>query len=777
MKDQNVYTKLIFTFGLSGLPLFIYAIAGVPNWSLLLWIIGITILYELMQIQLPNGQYYSINTVGSIYLLYQYGPIQATVPALIGVLTFFLLHSKSLIKINWFRLITSYGMLIISAIIAWFIEKVLDTPYLFFNVFILVIAFDGVNLFLKKALVKSIRGGPLFQIPTPQAIFNFMLPVFVLGLVVVQLSLSESFGMWLWNLGLTSFFVMIIFYLTSSYSKQVDTVKESSQRLRSLYENNPDIVMTVDTQGLIIESNPMLDRVLGFRRETILGQSIFNLVDHSVRDELREAYKKHSMDIPVTVEVPILHADGTSREFFVTLVPTILNNNVVGSYIIGKDITAEKNAERLTERMAYFDSITGLPNRIHFMDQLHREMRKCDNAEQSICVLFIDFDQFKSINDTYGHSTGDLVLVNAAQRICEVIPDNAFAARLGGDEFIVIQPGGSIEDGSCFTLAQQLIDVFQDPLILGENVLFISPSIGISMYPKHAYSAEKLINQADAAMYRVKDGGGNGYCAFTPDMEDEQQRNQLMSMLLRRCLENNELYIQYQPLLDVKTGKISGAEALLRWNNPVLGNVSPGEFIPLAEQNRLILPIGTWILNTACKQNKAWQDAGHPPIKVAVNISSIQLQQDDFLDIVKNALQESQLDPQWLELELTEGVLIQNTDRNLHILNELRELGVNISVDDFGTGYSSLSYLNRFPIHNLKIDRSFIQNIGISPSDQAIIRTIIKLAKELKMEIVAEGVELEEQLEFIKAEGCDYIQGYYVSKPLPAEDFAKKVWH
>jgi diguanylate cyclase (GGDEF)-like protein/PAS domain S-box-containing protein len=772
MKQTNSYTISLFSVGILSLPLVPYAFTLDVNWLVFSVITAVTMFYDLVPVKLPNGIDYSISMIGSIYLLYEYGFSTACVPILFYVVTHY--YIKNGFRVPWFRFFVTLGMYTSSIAAAWVIGRVIETNNIYIDVFIISLTCDGINLLLRNGIMKTVYGIPMFRKPSIKTLINVQVPGIVCALVVIQLVLADTFAKWIWSLGVISFFVVLLSYMTSAYHKQLLSVEENSLRLKSLYENNPDIVMTVDSKGTLIAANPMLEQTLGYSKDHIIGQSMFNLIEPEGRADFAESFPQQLNSAAASKSIRVLHADKSIKDFTITCVPTVVNQQVVGAYMIGKDITLEKEADRMIQTMAYYDSITGLPNRVLMMDQLHHEIRSAEMADYRIGVLFIDFDHFKAVNDTFGHSMGDMLLIKVSQRLRELAPAGSLVARLGGDEFLIMLRDG--DDERCSALARELLKGFENSILLGEQPIYITPSIGISIYPQHGISAEQLISQADAAMYRVKNAGGSHYKVFTPDMQKEHEDNKLISMLLRNCIENQEIWLQYQPQLDIKTGVVTGAEALARWTNPILGHVSPARFIPIAEQNNLILSIGNWILKTACMQNKQWQDAGYPPIKIAVNISSIQLLHDDFVDMVKGILAEAKLEPRWLELELTESVLIQNTARNLQILQDLRQLGVQIAVDDFGVGYSSLSYLNRFSLDILKIDRSFVQNIGKNASEEAIIRTIIRLAKDLELNVVAEGIETKEQYEFVKSEECDSIQGYYYSKPLHGDDFVKRIW-
>lgn len=418
---------------------------------------------------------------------------------------------------------------------------------------------------------------------------------------------------------------------------------------------------------------------------------------------------------------------------------------------------------------AHFDSLTGLPNRMLFEDRLDHALAVAERNRQKLAVLFVDLDRFKVINDTLGHHTGDLVLQEVARRLEGCIRHSDTVARLGGDEFTLILT--EIKDiFNAERVAQKLMDALEPAIALPDQGLHITPSIGISMYPDDGETAQELLSNADRAMYRAKLQGKNNYQFFSPEMNTQTLERLELENQLRRVLERNELRLLYQPQVDLKSGRMIGYEALLRWNHPVMGQVSPSLFIPLAEESGMIVPIGAWVLEQACRQAKAWQERGYPAFKVSVNVSALQFNRADFFSTVQKALEISGLAPKWLELELTESLLFSNTRESLQKLSELKEFGVKLSLDDFGTGYSSLSYLQQLPIDTLKIDQSFIgANPQKGPRGSAIISAIVTMAHSLGMRVVAEGVETQEQLNFLHQIDCDAIQGYIFSPPVIAD--------
>lgn len=437
-----------------------------------------------------------------------------------------------------------------------------------------------------------------------------------------------------------------------------------------------------------------------------------------------------------------------------------------------KEISERRRAEGQLVYLAYHDSLTNLPNRALLLDRLNQVLTRLPWRKRVAAVLFLDLDHFKHINDTLGHPAGDLLLVAVSERLQACLRDGDTIARLGGDEFaIILADIARAEDVG--KVAQKIVDTMSKRFVLKDQELFITASVGISLYPNDGEDAETLLKNADTAMYRAKGQGRNNYQIYSAALNANAFERLAMESSLRQALERKEFLLHYQPQVNLNTGQVIGIEALMRWRHPDLGLVSPTKFIPIAEETGLIIPIGEWVLRTACAQNKAWKDSGLPPIVVSVNMSARQFQQKNLVGMVSQVLRETRLDAKYLELELTESILMQKEEPFLAMLTELSSMGIALSIDDFGTGYSSLSYLNRFPINILKIDQSFVNNITKNPNDAVIVTAIITLAHSLDMKAIAEGVETAEQLEFLRSLHCDGMQGYLFSQPLPADEVTK----
>jgi diguanylate cyclase (GGDEF)-like protein len=428
------------------------------------------------------------------------------------------------------------------------------------------------------------------------------------------------------------------------------------------------------------------------------------------------------------------------------------------------------HAEEVIQHQAHFDLLTDLPNRMMFQDRLTLALAHANRHRKMLAVLFVDLDRFKTIVDTLGHAMGDRLLRAVAERLSSCLEEGDTLARLGGDEFVVLLPEISRAD-KAVKLAHKILEVLKPSFSFSGHELHITTSIGISLYPYDGEDADTLLKNADTALYRAKEQGRNNYQLYTPAMNARAFERLALENSLRKALERKEFMVHYQPQVDLRTRAIVGTEALLRWQHPDLGVVYPSEFIPIAEETGLIVPLGEWVLRTACAQAKAWQKAGLPPVSVAVNLSARQFQQHDLVDTVSRTLKETGLDPRWLEIEITESIAMQNADYTIVILRDLKDMGMQIAMDDFGTGYSSLSYLKKFPIDSLKIDQSFVRDIPTDANDAAIANAIIVLAHSLKLKVIAEGVETPEQEAFLREHQCDRFQGFLFSNPVNANVF------
>ena len=439
------------------------------------------------------------------------------------------------------------------------------------------------------------------------------------------------------------------------------------------------------------------------------------------------------------------------------------------------DITERKQSEQRIMEMATHDALTGLPNRNLLRDRIAQALAHDRRSQKQAAVLFIDLDHFKIINDSLGHDMGDLLLQDVAARLGAIVRSEDTVARRGGDEFIVLLPdmAGAQDAG---VVAQKILDGLIQPFLINGKELHIGGSIGITLFPSDGEDVETLLKNSDIAMYHAKENGRNNYQFFAPEMNRRATERHTLGIDLRHALERNELLLHFQPIVDMPGGKLTSMEVLLRWQHPQLGLISPARFIPLAEENGLIVPIGEWVLQQSCLQRMAWRNQGYDIPKLAINLSIRQFRHKTLVADIARILAETGMEGNSLTLEITESMLVENVEETIRTLQQLNALGLEISIDDFGTGYSSLSYLKRYPINTLKIDRSFVRDIATDPNDAAIIAAIIVMARNLKMQVIAEGVETEEQLAFLLQQGCNRFQGFYFSEPLPASEIENRLW-
>ncbi len=542
--------------------------------------------------------------------------------------------------------------------------------------------------------------------------------------------------------------------LIISEKNLIDKLKNTDlNRLASFPELSPNPIIEIDFSGNITYTNPAAS--LKFANINLLK------LEHPIISGLVIEEQQDRQGKLLTREVEI------DERIYEQYIHYLSEEHLIRSYIF--DITERKQSEDMLRYQALHDSLTGLPNREFFSQKLSQSIAKSQKINQQLAVLFIDLDRFKNINDTLSHSTGDKLLEGFAHRLVYSLKEDDILARWGGDEFTLILP--EIENiAYAGEVAKIIMNSLKEPFYIEQHKIYVSSSIGVAVYPQDAEDEETLIKNADAALYRAKQLGRNNCQFYSPQINIEYSLLFKLENSLHHALENNEFSLNYQPQMNLKTNKIHCFEALIRWEHSELGRISPAKFIPLAEETGLIIPIGEWVLETACRQNKAWQNAGLSGLTVAVNLSGRQFQQENLAVKIADILQKTQLEPNCLELEITESILIQNVEFAQKTINELLELGVRISLDDFGTGYSSLAYLKKFPFHTMKIDRSFVQDISNNSQDMALISAVIAIGRSFNMTVVAEGVETKEQLELLQNLECETIQGYWLSRPLKEED-------
>jgi diguanylate cyclase (GGDEF)-like protein/PAS domain S-box-containing protein len=559
----------------------------------------------------------------------------------------------------------------------------------------------------------------------------------------------------------------LISSLGVSFTREISLVSKFADKI---FEHASEGVMISDPRSNIINVNKAFTLVTGYSHDEVIGKSA-SLLNSGRQDATfyRTMWQALTETGHWQGEIWNRRKNGEIYLEWLSITAVKNNHNHTTHYVaIFSDITTIKANEERLHRLAYYDALTELPNRILFNDRLNQAIARASRNNQMVAVMLLDLDRFKIINDTLGHLAGDTLLTDVARRIGNCMRESDTVARLGGDEFIVVLP--DLDNINHATLvAQKIIDILSHPFTLENQEVFITASIGISFYPSSGDNAEMLVKTADIAMYHAKEQGRNNYQFYRSSASDETSALFALEHSLRRALERNELSLHYQPQIDIETNAITGMEALLRWQHPERGMIPPLEFIPLAEETGLIIPIGEWVLRSACAQNKEWQDAGLPPVRIAVNLSVRQLKQKNLVARIEEILAETGLDPQWLELELTESMIMNNSENSIQQLTEIKALGIELAIDDFGTGYSSLSYLKRFPIDRVKIDQSFVQGVCCDPDDAAISQAIIALATILKLKVTAEGVETQDQLSFLREHQCCDAQGYLFSRPLPVE--------
>jgi len=550
-----------------------------------------------------------------------------------------------------------------------------------------------------------------------------------------------------------------------------EALRESEQRLRTIIETEPECINVLDSDGRLLEMNAA--GLAMFEANSLEEAQQHNLADFLLpeyRDSFIALHKRVIRGESGILEFEIRGLRGTQRWLEIFAAPMrSTNGKTVMLLGITRDITARKEAEERIQYLAHFDALTGLPNRAQLDDRAKYAISLAQRSQGPMALMLLDLDHFKDINDTLGHSIGDALLIELARRLRLALREEDMVSRLGGDEFIFLLHDTDARGAA--QVAQTLLDVIAAPYRIEPYDLNVSGSIGIALYPDDGTDLETLSKSADAAMYHVKQEGRHGYRFFTAEMQVRSARHLQLVNALRQALERDQLQVHYQPQVSMRDGRILGAEALLRWTHPELGSVSPAEFIPAAEDSGLILPIGEWVLRRAARQAKSWMQAGLGPLIMAVNLSAVQFRHSDLPNLVTHILDEEGLPPEYLELELTEGVAMHEPQGAIAMMNNLHERGVRMSIDDFGTGYSSLSHLKKFKVYKLKIDQSFVRDISTDPEDRAIVGAIINMAKSLGLKTIAEGVETAGQLAFLREQGCDEMQGYYYSKPLPADQF------
>lgn len=549
--------------------------------------------------------------------------------------------------------------------------------------------------------------------------------------------------------------------------------REQLQLARKIFEVNSEAIMVTDAENCIVQVNAAFEKITGYEASEVMGR------DPKVLGSGRHdaAFFKNMWQALVdrghwTGEIWDRRKDGSEYPKWVR-VDTIRDaGGCISHYVtVFSDISERKANEERIRHLAQHDALTGLPNRFTLAAHLEHALARAERSGEKVGLMFIDLDNFKNINDTLGHHIGDRLLCEVARRISRAVRKSDIVARIGGDEFVVVLESTKVETDEGF-VAQKIIDQLADSVTIDGNVLHTTPSIGLAIFPEDGENAEELMKNADVAMYHAKSAGRNNYQFYTEHMNHAAAVRAQMEGRLRAALSGDEFLLHFQPQINLATGRVSGIEALIRWQNPELGLVSPANFIPLAEEVGLIVPISAWVLENACRTAKSWRNQETPFECISVNISPQEFRQRNFPEMVAAVLQKTGLPAACLELEITESTLMDSADTTVEMLLRLKALGVTLAIDDFGTGYSSLGYLKRFPIDRLKIDRSFVRDLETDSSDAAISTAVIVLAHSLGLQVVAEGVETQGQADFLLQQGCDSVQGYLFSRPVPADEAA-----
>ncbi|MBI5344609.1 MAG: EAL domain-containing protein [Deltaproteobacteria bacterium] len=633
-----------------------------------------------------------------------------------------------------------------------------------------------------KGHVRGLEGAPL----KPGVIFLRILGIaafaeFIVMVILHYLDIAEGILKYFMDSMILSILIAPFLYLwiVRAVARRLkagaeEKLLESEEKFRKISSSAQDAIVMMDSAGDISYWNPASERIFGYSNEEAIGKDLHTLIVPSYQQNaFKEGFErfKTTGEGPVlgkTLEVSALRKNGTEFPVEVSISGVMINGKWHSIGII-RDITERKQSEETIVRMAYHDHLTGLPNRLLLNDRLEQALSMGHRHNSLVAVLFIDIDRFKIINDTLGHAMGDELIRAAAERLRKRLRGSDTVARLGGDEFtVLLQDINGIEGVS--KAVENISSLFKEPFNIKGHELFLTVSMGISIYPDDGADRETLLKNADIAMYLAKDEGRNAYRFYATSLNARTIERLELENRLRKAVERDELLLHYQPQIDIKTGEVIGIEALVRWHEPERGIIQPADFIPLAEETGLIVPIGEWVLRKACEENRRWQDKGLKQVRVAVNLSLRQFRQKDFVKTVAGIIKDTALDPQYLELELTESIIMKDGESTIEVLRELKAMGIRLSIDDFGTGYSSLAYLKKMPIDVLKIDQSFVRDIAVDPDDAAIAVTIIRMAHSLKLEVVAEGVETAEQLEFLRSMQCDRFQGFLVSRPVPSAE-------
>jgi diguanylate cyclase (GGDEF)-like protein/PAS domain S-box-containing protein len=548
-----------------------------------------------------------------------------------------------------------------------------------------------------------------------------------------------------------------------------ETSRENAELFSKAFQASPVAIAINDGEtGAYLNVNGTFLRLLGYSAEEVVGRSSGEIElweDPVERERFGQALARSGS---VNNFETVFRTRSGDLLYGVLSAELIELNGRSCVLSITHDITERKQAEQTINHLAYHDPLTGLPNRALFRDRLNTALARARRRGEAVTVMFLDLDRFKLVNDTLGHAIGDSLLQSVASQLKQLLRDEDTIARIGGDEFTILLPNLAL--GDVTRVVERVLECVKAPRSLGGREMRVTTSIGICQFPEDGDDSETLMRNADIAMYRAKEQGRDGYTLYNESLDPAAEGRLALENDLRAAIEHEEFVLFYQPVVNVEGGHVVAFEALVRWQHPERGLVAPGEFIPIAEETGLILPLGEWVIRTACRQAKAWQDAGLPAVPVAVNLSGYRFHRSEHCAYISQVLKETGLEPKYLHLEITEGVVLQDIERTVEILSDLRKMGVQISIDDFGTGYSSLSYLKRLPADSVKIDRSFVSDLDTDANDAAIATAIIAMAHSIGLKVIAEGVETEEQLAFLRQRRCDEFQGFLRARPMPASE-------